>query len=338
MNSVEWQGRRYWSKRYSHAQVEGTDSEPLPNFYIDRSLPASMSVDKEAQPDNGIVIDLSFLLRIIRYYAIIGIGLGFLGVVLLLQLGGGGDTSGEFISGIISIIILSFAVLSGPIIAAFVGYATAETSFGGIKQRSINSGIANGIGFAVFGIIVAAILWIGLTVVIGGGDNGASSGGGSGGPIELGNLITLIILMMIPNSFVGGAIAFFSMDEMQTHQGSHPSPADSTISDKPSESRINRSMIIGAAVVVGIIIISGGLASGIIPSLISDYNSNNEGGADGSTGITDTPESASQTDGEKDYILTVAYQEEWEGEITYYDENNNRYFTNGVTGEIESLD
>jgi hypothetical protein len=169
-----------------------------------------MSSADESYADNGLVIDTSLILQTIRYYAVIGVGLGLLGVILLSQLGGEGGTSGALISGILSIVVLSFAVLSGPLIAAFVGYATAKNSFGGIKQRSMNSGIANGVGFAIFGIVVGVILLAGLTFVIGGGgDGGASSGGGSGSPIELGKFSTLVILMIIPNAFVGGTITFF---------------------------------------------------------------------------------------------------------------------------------
>lgn len=162
----------------------------------------------ESQTQQGIVLDTKLIIQAIKYYAIIGSGLGVLGVVLLLQLGAG-DGGGTIISGLLSMVVLAFAVLSGPIIAAFIGYATAGTGIGDIRTRAVNSGIANGIGFAIFGIIVAAILWAGLAVVLSGSDGGAASGGGSSGPIEIAKLVTLIILMMIPNSLVGGSITFF---------------------------------------------------------------------------------------------------------------------------------
>lgn len=164
----------------------------------------------ETQARDGIVLDTKVIAQAIKYYAIIGAGLGVLGVVLLLQLGAG-EEGGGIIGGILSMVVLAFAVLSGPVIAAFIGYATAGMGIGDIRTRTVNSGIANGIGFAIFGIIVAAILWAGLAVLMSsGGDGGAASGGGgSSGPIEITKLITLIILMMIPNSLVGGAITFF---------------------------------------------------------------------------------------------------------------------------------
>jgi len=168
-----------------------------------------MSNNDESRTVDGLVVNTSLILRAIRYYAVIGAGLGLLGVILLLQLGGDVGSSGGLLGGILLLVVLSFAVLSGPLIAAFIGYVTAESGSGGIKQRSMNSGIANAIGFAIFGIIVALILSAGLAFVIGGGgDNVASSGGG--GTFELGNLITLIILMTIPNALVGGTITFFT--------------------------------------------------------------------------------------------------------------------------------
>jgi hypothetical protein len=168
-------------------------------------------MDSPERASGGVVLDTSLILRSVRYYAVIGAGLGVLGVVLLMQLGGGEGMGGAIVSGILSMVVLAFAVLSGPIIAAFIGYATAGNGIGSVRARAVNSGIANGVGFAVFGAVVAAILFVGLSVVLGGGDGGASAGGGSGGsgPIELGKLVTLIVLMTIPNALVGGSITFF---------------------------------------------------------------------------------------------------------------------------------
>jgi hypothetical protein len=158
------------------------------------------------QSTSGIVLDTSLIFRSVRYYVIVGVGLGLLGLILLLQFSGGGGTA--IFGSILSLIVLCFAVLSGPVIASFIAYATAKNGIGDIRTRSVNSGIANGIGFAVFGIVVAVLLFIGLALLAPGGGE-ASAGGGSTGPTGIGNLITLIVLMMIPNSLVGGSITFF---------------------------------------------------------------------------------------------------------------------------------
>jgi hypothetical protein len=174
---------------------------------INRSQEVPMST--EYQSSSGVVLDTSLIFRSVRYYAIIGAGLGLLGLIFLLQLGGGEEGGMGLVSGLLSLVVLAFAVLCGPIIASFIAYATAESGIGDIRTRSVNSGIANGIGFAVFGVVVVVILFVGLALLSTGGDGGASSGGGSSAPMEIGNLITPIILMMIPNSLVGGAITFF---------------------------------------------------------------------------------------------------------------------------------
>lgn len=178
-----------------------------------------MSSNTESRASDGLVIGTSLLVRTIQYYLIIGAGLGLLGIVLLLQFGGGGG-----IAGLISMRILSVAVLSGPLIAGFVGYTASRSSFDDIKQRSLNSGIANGIGFAVFGIVVAAILLSELTFGIGGSGGGASlAGASSSSPVEFKKVITLIIVMILPNSFVGGAITFFLESDASPQQTEHES-------------------------------------------------------------------------------------------------------------------
>jgi hypothetical protein len=56
---------------------------------------------------------------------------------------------------------------------------------------------------------VVAILFIGLAVISDGGSSTASGGGSSS--IEIGKLITLILLMIIPNSIVGAGITLFKI-------------------------------------------------------------------------------------------------------------------------------
>lgn len=206
---------------------------------------------------------MSLLIRTVQYYAVIGSGLGILGVVLLFQLGGGEGMSDAIISGILSIVVLSFAVLSGPIIATFIGFATAESSISGIKQRSINSGIANGIGFAVFGIIVAMILWAGLTFVIGGGGSGGSGSGG--GPIELGRLITLIILMTIPNALVGGTITFFAERQGEPRHSSPSTGEGGKIQENLAWAKQNR-RVIATLAIIAILVVAGGAFSSVFNS------------------------------------------------------------------------
>lgn len=164
---------------------------------------------EQKQYKKGIV-DTSVIVDTIRYYLIIGVGFGLLGVILLTQIGGGEGISGGIVGSLLSLSVLSFSILSGPIIAAFVGMATQGGGVGDLRTRAINSGLANGIGFAIFGVVVSTILWAGLLLMLpdGGASSAGGSGGGGNGPIDFANLVRVIILMIVPNSLVGGSITF----------------------------------------------------------------------------------------------------------------------------------
>ncbi len=221
-------------------------------------------MSEKPETRKGVVLDIKTIIQAIEYYAIIGIGLGVLAVIILFQFGG--DSGVGIVGGILSLVILSFAVLSGPIIAAFIGFATAGNALGDVRTRTINSGIANGIGFAVFGIIVATILFIGLAVISGGG-GGTSTTSGGGSSVEIGKLITLIILMTIPNSIVGGGITFLSAGESPTRQiNSEEAAAKQSVEQASSSSnavqgvrkKISRRQIIAGTGAGGILALAGG--------------------------------------------------------------------------------
>jgi hypothetical protein len=293
-----------------------------------------VSNNDESPTVDGLVINTSLILRAIRYYAVIGAGLGLLGVILLLQFGEGAGSSGGLLGGILLLVVLSFAVLSGPLIAAFIGYVTAESGSGGIKQRSMNSGIANAIGFAIFGIIVALILSAGLAFVIGGGgDNVASSGGG--GTFELGNLITLIILMTIPNALVGGTITFFTEGQDKPRHSSSSTAEGAKTQENSGWERPNRSVIAILAVTVILMMSGGAVASGFVsPSNIIDggepSSSPDSGGttnppsedesssspdSDGTTNPPSEDESSSSPDSGGTTDSTLDYPSTIQGEI-----------------------
>lgn len=165
---------------------------------------------EESATRGGFTLDTRTIIQTIKYYTIIGIGLGFLAIIILFQLAG--DSGGGIVGGTLLIVIprvvWSFAVLSGPIIAAFIVLATAGNALGDIKTRMINSGIANGIGIAVLGIIMLATVFIGLDVISGGSSTASGSGSSS---IAIGKLMTIIILMIITNSIVGAGITLFKI-------------------------------------------------------------------------------------------------------------------------------
>lgn len=150
----------------------------------------------------------------VQYYGIIGIGIGVLGVVVLNQLAGGDGSTGGFIGATLFPIILLYAVLSGPIIAAFVGYITNQEVKGGYQTKIISSAVANGIGYIIFGLIVIVFLFFGLGLTLLGGEAStvSANGGGGGGVGGLAKLLALIPLMMIPNALIGGLVTAVSTD------------------------------------------------------------------------------------------------------------------------------
>lgn len=164
------------------------------------------------ETSDGIVLDSELIVRTVKYYGIIGAGLGLLGIIFLSQFLGGSDGGGTIIGAILTIVVLAFAFLSGPLVAALIGFATSAGE-GRLKQRAINSGIANGIGFAVYGTIVFVLLALGMTLFLSGGGGGetgaASNGGGSSAPMGVIDFVSILVVMAIPNALVGGGITYF---------------------------------------------------------------------------------------------------------------------------------
>lgn len=178
-----------------------------------------------------IRINTGILYTSIQYYSIIGIGIGVLGTILLNQLVSGGGISGGIIGSTLSITILSYAVLSGPIIATIIGYITKKEVEGGSRTMIVNSAVANGIGYIVFGLIVCTLLVFGLSLTFGtgGASTAPADGGGGSGVVTISNILALVGLIMIPNALVGGAVTAISAES--------PSPAnDNILNDTSDES------------------------------------------------------------------------------------------------------
>lgn len=196
-------------------------------------------------------INTGLIYKSAQYYAIIGAGIGILGIVLLNQLGGGGGIGGSIISGLLSFVVLSYAVLSGPIIAAFVGYIANQEVKGESRTRIINSAVANGVGYVVFGLVVGVLLVAGLSIAFGGGGASAGSGvasggsggisggggGGGGSSLSLSSILTLIALMMVPNALIGGAVTAVSNNTGSTRRVSQESVGSTEDSQQSVESQ-----------------------------------------------------------------------------------------------------
>jgi len=147
--------------------------------------------------NEGFVVDADLIKEISTYYAVIGFGLGVLSFILLSQFAGGVFV-GEIIRGVISIVIFLFAFLIGPVIAAFTATIATTKDSMPAKSQVINCGIAAGVGFVVFSVILLLLLSISLNLFA----EGQASG------ISLGQSLPIIILLTLPNSIVGGGMKY----------------------------------------------------------------------------------------------------------------------------------
>jgi hypothetical protein len=160
----------------------------------------------------GSLVDSSLIGRTIRYYALIGIGIGSLGLILLGLFGGGSGFGAALVTGFLFLSVVMFTVLSGPIIAALVSHAVGIERAGGGRSRFMTGAIANGVGFAVLGAIVFVFLLTASALFLssggGGGGAGGGTGGGGGGGSNPITLAILLLAMVIPNALVGGGITY----------------------------------------------------------------------------------------------------------------------------------
>lgn len=119
------------------------------------------------------------LLYSIGIFALIGVGLGLVGFVVLTQLAGGNNIADAIFSGIFSIVILVIALFLGPVIAAIIGIQMGNRN----QSPSVYfaSLIGNTTGYIVMMLIVLAILSIGIGLVSNGG--GSSAMGGTSGEV-----------------------------------------------------------------------------------------------------------------------------------------------------------
>lgn len=158
------------------------------------------------------------LLYSIGIFALVGVGLGLVGFVVLTQLAGGNSMSGTIFSGILSIIILVIALFLGPVIAIIVGIQI------GNRNQSVSayltSLIGSAVGYIVMMLIVIAILSVGIGLVSNSGGSGAMSGtsgdmsaSGGGG---FGQWIVPIIAISMITGLAGTGASYLQIQTNQT--------------------------------------------------------------------------------------------------------------------------
>jgi len=191
------------SSRFTDDAVDLIEQHNIEQISVETVVENETSNSFDSQNINLNNINKEIVFEVTQYYAAIGAGFGILGITLISQLGGGGLT-GEIIGSILSLIVISYALLSGPIIASFAGYLVDKRSTSEPRTKIRDSIIANGTGYIAFGIIVGILLAVGVSVVLNGGSGATSTGGGSS--VGFGQILKLIILMMVPTALVGGGV------------------------------------------------------------------------------------------------------------------------------------
>lgn len=118
----------------------------------------SMSFSTEPKQTIFSLLTYYYSSELFDIISVIGVGFGLLAITIISRFDETKDISGRLISGVISIIILPFTLLSGQLIVNFL-YLTARGNLDGIRQQILNSSIADKIVFVVSDI-VAAVLFI----------------------------------------------------------------------------------------------------------------------------------------------------------------------------------
>lgn len=138
----------------------------------------------------------------IALFGLVGIGFGLMGAVSLNQFGSG------LFSGIVYLVILMFAMFSGPVLAVVVSLRLADYTRKKNSTTYLMCFIGNIAGYLVMISIVVIMLIIGLSFTFGGGGGSGVSSGSSGGSFDF-SLLIPVLAMSIPTGLTGVGAAFF---------------------------------------------------------------------------------------------------------------------------------
>jgi hypothetical protein len=138
----------------------------------------------------------------IGLFAVIGVGFGLTGIVILaLVAGGGSGVGGGILAGIFLISLLVVLLLTGSIVGAFCGLRVAERLRGNARTTYLTSFVGTAVGYVV--MVAIAVVLIGLTAGGGGGQTG-----GGGGFFNIVNLLVPLIVLAIPVGLTGVGSSF----------------------------------------------------------------------------------------------------------------------------------
>lgn len=147
----------------------------------------------------------SQLTFVIGLFAVIGLGFGLTGIVVVeLVAGGGSGFAGAILAVVFLISLLVVLLLTGSIVGAFCGLRVAEQLNHGSRTVYLTSFVGTAVGYLV--MVVIATLLIGL--VVSGGS--APTGGGAGTSFNILGLLLPLIILSLPVGVTGLGSSFLA--------------------------------------------------------------------------------------------------------------------------------
>jgi hypothetical protein len=139
----------------------------------------------------------SLLTFTIGLFAVIGVGFGLTGIVILaLVAGGGSGPGGAILAGIFLVSLLVVLLLTGSIVGAFCGLRVAERLRNGARTVYLTSFVGTAVGYVV--MVAIAVVLIGLT----------AGGGGGSSFFNIVNLVIPLIVLALPVGLTGVGSSF----------------------------------------------------------------------------------------------------------------------------------
>lgn len=134
----------------------------------------------------------SQLTFVIGLFAVIGVGFGLTGIIVVEMIAGSGDDIGtQILTAVFLVALLVVLLLAGSIIGAFSGLRIADRLDETARTVYLTSFVATAVGHFV--MVVIAVVLIGL--VTGGGGGGAGGGGSLFDVLDL--VIPLVVLAVV---------------------------------------------------------------------------------------------------------------------------------------------
>ncbi len=149
----------------------------------------------------------SQLTFVIGLFAVIGVGFGLTGIVVIRLIAGSGEGIGaQILTAVFLVSLLVVLLLSGSIIGAVSGLRIADRLDETARTVYLTSFVGTAVGYFVM-VIVAAVL-IGL--VVGGGGDGAAASSGSGNLFGILDLVIPLVVLAIPVGLTGVGASFLA--------------------------------------------------------------------------------------------------------------------------------